>query len=86
MTEDAFAWDRFADAVMPRIPTRRWGKPEDFAGIAVYAARHINCHTGDFIGVYAFNEGCGFPLQRPRQPSPKHSVYYQRTALKNIQA
>jgi NAD(P)-dependent dehydrogenase (short-subunit alcohol dehydrogenase family) len=36
MTEDAFAWDKFADAVMPRIPSRRWGKPEDFAGIAVY--------------------------------------------------
>ena len=36
MTEDTFAWQKFSDNVMPRIPMRRWGQPEDFAGIAVY--------------------------------------------------
>ena len=36
MTEKTFAWDRFAANVMPRIPMRRWGKPEDFAAIAIY--------------------------------------------------
>jgi len=36
MTEDAFADPRFSGNVMPRMPMRRWGKPEDFGGIAVY--------------------------------------------------
>ena len=36
MTEGAFGNDKFVDAVMRRIPTRRWGQPEDFAGIAIY--------------------------------------------------
>jgi len=36
MTENSFSWDKFVDNVMPRIPARRWGEPEDFAGIAVY--------------------------------------------------
>ncbi|MBU4612600.1 SDR family oxidoreductase [Achromobacter sp. GG226] len=39
---------RFHDAVMPRIPMRRWGTGDDFGGIAVYlmsdASRY---HTGD---------------------------------------
>ena len=26
----------FEDRVMKRVPARRWGKPEDFAGIAIY--------------------------------------------------
>ena len=39
---------RFADAVMPRIPTRRWGKPEDMGGIAVYLMSDASSyHTGD---------------------------------------
>jgi len=36
MTENTFNWDRFVDNVMPRIPMRRWGQPEDFSAIAVY--------------------------------------------------
>ena len=30
--------ERFEDRVMKRVPVRRWGTPEDFAGIAVYLA------------------------------------------------
>ncbi len=36
MTEASFNWDKFVDNVIPRIPMRRWGQPEDFAAIAVY--------------------------------------------------
>ena len=36
MTESSFNWDKFVANVMPRIPMRRWGKPEDFAAIAIY--------------------------------------------------
>jgi len=36
--------------VLPRIPARRWGEPEDFAGIAVYLASDASAyHTGDTI-------------------------------------
>jgi NAD(P)-dependent dehydrogenase (short-subunit alcohol dehydrogenase family) len=38
MTQQAVANPKFADAVLPRIPARRWGKIEDFGGIAVYLA------------------------------------------------
>ena len=48
MTAKAMADEKFAAAVLPRIPMRRWGTKEDFAGIAVYlmsdASRY---HTGD---------------------------------------
>ena len=36
MTEQTFANQRFYDNVMPRMPMRRWGTGDDFAGIAVY--------------------------------------------------
>lgn len=50
MTAPAFGWDKFVANVMPRIPMRRWGKPEDFAGVAVYlASRASSWHTGDII-------------------------------------
>lgn len=29
---------RFSEAVIPRVPLRRWGQPEDFVGAAVYLA------------------------------------------------
>ena len=32
MTEQLFAWDKFSDAVMPRIPMRRWGRPGRLRG------------------------------------------------------
>ena len=48
MTEKTFAWDRFADAVKPRIPARRWGAKEDFGGVAVYLASDASAyHSGD---------------------------------------
>jgi NAD(P)-dependent dehydrogenase (short-subunit alcohol dehydrogenase family) len=48
MTEELFGNPRFAGAVMPRMPMRRWGAPEDFAGIAVYLASDASrWHTGD---------------------------------------
>ena len=35
---------------MPRIPTRRWGQPEDFGGMAVYLMSTASgYHTGDSI-------------------------------------
>lgn len=47
MTQGAFGWKRFVDAVMPRIPVRRWGKPEDFGAIAVYLMSDASgYHTG----------------------------------------
>jgi NAD(P)-dependent dehydrogenase (short-subunit alcohol dehydrogenase family) len=34
--------------VLPRIPLRRWGRREDFAGLAVYLASEASAyHTGD---------------------------------------
>lgn len=36
---------RFADAVLPRIPQRRWGQKEDFGGIAVYLASSASGYT-----------------------------------------
>ncbi len=47
MTADAFASERFAANVKPRIPMRRWGKPADFGGIAVYLMSDASSwHTG----------------------------------------
>jgi len=36
MTEGAFSNPKFVENVSKRIPSRRWGKPEDFAAIAIY--------------------------------------------------
>ncbi len=48
MTTDLFAWDKFADSVMPRMPVRRWGNPSDFSPIAVYlASPATKFHTGE---------------------------------------
>lgn len=48
MTENTFGWQKFADNVMPRIPARRWGRPADFGGIAVYLMSDASAyHTGD---------------------------------------
>ncbi|MEL0114363.1 MAG: SDR family oxidoreductase, partial [Rickettsiales bacterium] len=48
MTERAFNWEKFANNVMPRIPHRRWGQPEDFGAIAVYIMSSASAyHTGD---------------------------------------
>ena len=48
MTETLFAWDRFAESALPRTPVGRWGRPEDFGGIAVYLMSDASAfHTGD---------------------------------------
>jgi NAD(P)-dependent dehydrogenase (short-subunit alcohol dehydrogenase family) len=48
MTQDTFDQERFATAVLPRVPMRRWGQPTDFGGIAVYLASDASAyHTGD---------------------------------------
>ncbi len=48
MTESSFSWDKFVDNVIPRIPMRRWGQPEDFAGIAIYImSQSSSYHTAE---------------------------------------
>lgn len=48
MTEQTFNWDKFVDNVMPRIPMRRWGQPEDFSALAVYIMSNASAyHTAD---------------------------------------
>jgi NAD(P)-dependent dehydrogenase (short-subunit alcohol dehydrogenase family) len=48
MTEKATSNPKFVEAVMPRIPARRWGKIEDFGGIAVYLASDASAYaTGE---------------------------------------
>jgi NAD(P)-dependent dehydrogenase (short-subunit alcohol dehydrogenase family) len=38
----------FTEKVIPRVPIRRWGQPEDFGGIAVYLASDASAyHTGE---------------------------------------
>ena len=50
MTAGLFGWDKFVDNVMPRIPMRRWGQPDDFGAIAVYLMSEASrWHTGDVI-------------------------------------
>ncbi len=48
MTQGAQDNPAFTDKVMPRVPMRRWGKPADFGGVAVYLASDASSfHTGD---------------------------------------
>ena len=48
MTERLVNWQKFSDAVIPRIPARRWGQPDDFGGIAVYLMSDASAyHSGD---------------------------------------
>lgn len=48
MTQNAVANPKFAEAVLPRIPVRRWGRIEDFGGIAVYLASDASSYaTGE---------------------------------------
>jgi NAD(P)-dependent dehydrogenase (short-subunit alcohol dehydrogenase family) len=45
MTERSFGNDKFAGAVLPRVPARRWGSRDDFGGIAVYLASDAAAYT-----------------------------------------
>lgn len=48
MTARLQAWDKFNEKVIGRVPMRRWGDRQDFAGIAVYLASDASrFHTGD---------------------------------------
>jgi NAD(P)-dependent dehydrogenase (short-subunit alcohol dehydrogenase family) len=48
MTEGLMGNDKFVANVMPRIPVRRFGEPEDFGGIAVYLmSKASSYHTAD---------------------------------------
>jgi NAD(P)-dependent dehydrogenase (short-subunit alcohol dehydrogenase family) len=48
MTERSQNNKTFQEKVIVRVPMRRWGKPEDFGGIAVYLASDASkYHTGD---------------------------------------
>ena len=48
MTATLVSWDKFNEKAIGRVPMRRWGEPEDFAGIAVYLASDASrYHTGD---------------------------------------
>ena len=50
MTARSVGDDKFAAAVLPRIPARRWGTGADFGGIAVYLASDASAyHSGDCL-------------------------------------
>jgi NAD(P)-dependent dehydrogenase (short-subunit alcohol dehydrogenase family) len=48
MTQGAQDNEKFTEAVIRRVPFRRWGEPADFGGMAVYLASDASAfHTGD---------------------------------------
>lgn len=48
MTERSVGNAKFSEAVLPRIPARRWGSIDDFGGIAVYLASDASAYaTGE---------------------------------------
>jgi hypothetical protein len=48
LTVEALQDERFKARVLPRVPIRRWGVPEDFGGLAVYLVSDASAyHTGD---------------------------------------
>ncbi|MGH9392315.1 MAG: SDR family NAD(P)-dependent oxidoreductase [Vicinamibacteria bacterium] len=50
MTDAFLNREPFVKKVLPRVPIRRWGRPDDFAGIAVYLASDASSyHTGDTL-------------------------------------
>ncbi|WP_344588643.1 SDR family NAD(P)-dependent oxidoreductase [Actinomadura vinacea] len=52
MTEGSFERPEVQEAILKRLPIRRWGTSEDFAGIAVYLASDASAyHTGDTLVV-----------------------------------
>lgn len=52
MTENLRANEKFMDNAVPRIPMRRFARPDDFGGIAVYLMSDVSAyHTADCIVV-----------------------------------
>ncbi len=52
MTSDSLTHPKFLEKVLKRVPMRRWGEGEDFAGLAVYLASDASrYHTGDTLVV-----------------------------------
>lgn len=52
MTKNLMSSEKFAQAAGTRIPVRRWGKPADFAGIAVYLMSDASAyHTGQCLQI-----------------------------------
>ena len=52
MTQNLMSNEKFVAAAGSRIPLRRWGRPEDFGGIAVYLASDASAyHTGQLIQI-----------------------------------
>ena len=52
MTSAGLADERFHERVMPRVPVRRWGSPDDIGGVAVYLASAASSyHTGDVLRI-----------------------------------
>jgi NAD(P)-dependent dehydrogenase (short-subunit alcohol dehydrogenase family) len=50
MTQGAQGSEVFNTRVIGRVPSRRWGEPEDFGGIAVYLASDASrYHSGDSL-------------------------------------
>ena len=48
MTAKRVGDEKFEDRVMKRVPLRRWGQPEDFAGLAIYLASDASSYqTGE---------------------------------------
>lgn len=52
MTGNLMANPKFSDAAIKRIPMRRWGRPDDFGGLAVYLMSDASAyHTGQLLQI-----------------------------------
>jgi NAD(P)-dependent dehydrogenase (short-subunit alcohol dehydrogenase family) len=52
MTTAVQQWQKLNEQILHRTPANRWGRPDDFAGVAVYLASHASdFHTGDVLRV-----------------------------------
>ncbi|MGV0718327.1 SDR family oxidoreductase [Mycolicibacterium sp. XJ662] len=52
MTSEGLNDERFRERVLPRVPLRRWGAPDDVGGVAVYLASAASrYHTGDVLRI-----------------------------------
>ncbi len=52
MTANLMSNEKFVSAAGRRIPMRRWGKPEDFGGLAVYLMSDASAyHTGQLLQI-----------------------------------